>query len=287
MFAAPTLALLLVAAQGETHKLEWKLKEGEVFYNKTSVVMDQTIEVMGQTIDQKIEMRTVLKFKVKSVKAGATVVEMTYIENKIDAAGLPGANIGDKLKDVTFTATLDDKMKVTKLEGYDKFLDALADGDAAQKKLMKAMMPEETIRQAFGQTFAIAPDKPVAVGDKWERTDKMALGPLGNVEAKSTFKLDSVKGDTATISLKGDLTFKAGDGGGDLPFKITKADLKAKNFTGTHTFDIKAGRLSGSKVEMDMDGTMTIAVAGQEIDAKLKMKMTTSGTVTDKNPVKD
>ena len=70
--------------------------------------------------------------------------------------GLPGANIGDKLKDVTFTATLDDKMKVTKLDGYDKFLDAIADGDADQKKLMKAMMPETTIRQSFGQTFMIA-----------------------------------------------------------------------------------------------------------------------------------
>ena len=70
MFAATTLALLLAAAPGDTHTLQWKLKEGDVFYNKTAVTMDQTIEVMGQTIDQKIEMKTVLKFKVKSAKAG-------------------------------------------------------------------------------------------------------------------------------------------------------------------------------------------------------------------------
>ena len=180
MFAATTLALLL-AAPGDTYTLQWKLKEGDVFYNKIAIAMDQTIEVMGQEMDQKIEMKTVLKFKVKSVKAGATVVEMTYLENKIDAQGLPGVNIGDKLKDVTFTATLNDKMEVTKLEGYDKFLDAISDGDDAQRKLMKAMMPETTIRQSLGQTFALTPAKPVAVGDKWDRTDKMALGPLGNV----------------------------------------------------------------------------------------------------------
>jgi hypothetical protein len=288
MFAATTLALLLAAAPGDTHTLQWKLKEGDVFYNKTAVLMDQSFEVAGMNIDQKIEMKTVLKFKVKSAKPGATVVEMTFLENKIDAQGLPGANIGAKLKDVSFTATLDDKMKVTKLEGYDKFLEAITDGDADQKKLMKAMMPETTIRQSFSQTFLIAPDKPVAVGDKWDRTDKMALGPLGNVETKSAYKLDAVKGDVATISMKGDLTFKAGDGDdAGLPFKIKKADLKAENFTGTHKFDMKAGRLSESKIEMEMAGTMTIEAAGMTIDAKMKQKMTTTGVVTEKNPIVD
>jgi uncharacterized protein DUF6263 len=288
MFAATTLALVLAAAQGETHTLKWKLNEGDVFYNKTAVTMDQSFEIAGMSMDQKIEMKTVLRFKVKSAKPGATVVDMTFLESKFDAQGLPGFNIGNKLKDVTFTATLDDKMKVTKLEGYDKFLDAITEGDADQKKLMKAMMPEATIRQSFGQTFVIAPDKPVAVGDKWDRTDKMALGPLGNVETKAAYKLDSVKGDVATISMKGDLTFKAGDGDdAGLPFKIEKADLKAENFTGTHKFDMKAGRLSEFKMQMEMAGTMTIGVAGMTVDAKMKQKMTTTGSVTEKNPIVD
>ena len=282
-----SIVLLFVVAPGETYALKWKLKEGDVFYNQSTVTMDQTIEVAGQMMDQKIEMKTVLKFKVKSVKTGATVIEMTFLENKIDAQGLPGANIGDKLKDVSFTATLDDKLKVTKLVGYDKFLDAVSDGNEDQKKLMKAMMPETTIRQSFGQTFMIAPDKAVAVGDKWDRTDKMALGPLGNVETKSGFTLKSVEDDVATISMKGDMTFKASDAEGGLPFKITKADLKAEKFAGTHNFNIKTGRLTSSKIEMVMAGTMTIEVAGQTIDAKLNQKMSTTGVVTDKNPIVD
>lgn len=286
MFVA-TLALVL-AAQNDTYTLQWKLKDGDTFYNKSSVSMDQTIEVMGQTIDQTVTMKTILRFKVKSAKEGATVVEMTYLENKIDAAGLPGGNIGDKFKNVTFTATLDKKMEVTKLEGYDKFLDALADGDDAQKKLMKSMLPETAVRQMFSQTFVVAPNKPLAVGDTWDRTDKMALGPLGNVETKSAFKLAGVKNDVATITVKGDLTFKAGEGGdAGLPFKITKADLKADKFTGTHKFDIKAGRVTDTQMEMEMSGSMTISVAGMEIDAKLKQKMKATGTITDKNPIVD
>ncbi len=286
MFTASILPLLLAAAP-DTYTLQWKLKEGDVFYNKASIEVEQKIQAMGEEIDQTITMKMVVKFKVKSAKQGATVVEMTYLDMKVDAAGLPGANIGDKLKDVTFTATLDDKMKVTKLEGYDKFLDTLADGDDAKKKLMKTMMPESTVRQMFSQTFVIGPGKPVAVGDKWDQNDKMALGPLGNAEIKAAMKLESVKGDVATISVKGDLTFKAGDGDTGLPIKFTKVDLKADKFNATHTFDLKVGRVTETKVDMEMSGSMTLEAAGMKIDATIKQKTKVVGTITEKNPVVD
>ena len=288
MFTAPVLALLLAAAPNDTYTLKWKLNQGDVFYNKSTITTDQTVEVMGQKIDQTIKMDMVIKFAVKSAKAGATVVEMTYLDMKVDAAGLPGANIADKLKGVTFSATLDDKMAVTKLEGYDKLLDAVGGDDANLKKILKAMMPESAVRQTFGQTFVIAPDKPLAVGDKWDRTDKLGLGPLGSVEAKQQFKLDAVKDGKAEVSVKGDLTFKAAEGDdGGLPFKITKADLKAEKFDAAHTFDLKAGRVIQTKVDMDMAGTMTIGVAGMEVEAKLVQKSRMTGVITDKNPVVD
>ena len=116
----------------------------------------------------------------------------------------------------------------------------------------------------------------------------MALGPLGTVEAKSAMKLDGVKGDLATITMKGDLTYKPGDAGdAGLPFKITKADLKADKFTGTHIFDMKVGRVTETKVDMEMSGTMTIAVAGMTVDAKLVQKMKAVGVITEKNPIVD
>jgi hypothetical protein len=287
MFTAPILALLL-AAPGDAYTLQWKLREGDVFYNKTAITLDQTIELMGQKVDQTISTKMVIRFTVKSARDGVTVVEMTYLDVKVDAVGLPGSNIADNLKGVSFTATLDDKLKVTKLEGYDKLIDKLADGSDDQKKLMRAVMPELSIREMFGKTFRGVPEKPVAVGGTWKEEDKMALGPLGTVEAKSSMKLEGVKGDLATISLKGDLTYKQGDGAdGVLPFKITKADLKADKFTGTHVFDMKVGRVTETKVDMEMSGTMTISIAGNTVDAKLVQKMKAVGVITDKNPIVD
>jgi hypothetical protein len=287
MFAVPMLALLIVAAPDETYSLKWKLKEGEVFYNKTSVTMDQTMEFMGQKIDQTITIKTVTRFKVKTTGAGETVVEMTYLEMKVDAGNLPGANVAENLKNVTFTATLNDMMEVTKVVGYDKFLDALSGGNDDQRKLMKAMMPETAIKQVFSQTFVIGPGKPVAVNGMWDRKMAVAFGPIGNVETKEQFKLEGVKNDVATISQKGEMSFKPGDGDSGLPFKITKADMKADKFEGSHSFDLKTGRVTESKVSMDMSGSMTISVAGQTIDAKLIMKMKTVGVITEKNPVVD
>jgi hypothetical protein len=286
MFTASVLTLLLAAGQ-DTHTLQWKLKEGDVFYNKSSVTMEQTIEVMGQKVDQTITTNTVLKFKVTSAKEGAAVVEMTYLEHKVDAKNLPGANIGDKLKNVSFTATLDKTLKVEKLEGYDKFLDALTGGDDDQKKVLRIIMPETTIRQMFSQTFVVGPGKPVAVGGTWARTTRIALGPLGNIETKEDLKLDAVKGDVATISVKADLVFKPAEGDGGLPFKITRADLKADKFTATHLFDKKAGRLTETKLDLELSGSMSLSIAGQTVDAKFAQKMKTVGVVTEKNPIVD
>lgn len=284
MFAA--VLALAAAAPGDTHTLKWKLDEGEVFYNTVTVGMDQTIEFLGQKVDQKVTMKTVLKFKVKSVTGDTRVVEMTYLEHKIDS-GLPGFNVGDKLKGVTFTAALDKNLKVTKLDGYDKFLAAVAGEDDEQKALMKALMPESSIRQLPSQMFAVGSGKPVAVGEGWKSEEKSALGGLGSIETKQAFTLEGVKDGVATVSEKADLTFKPGGGDAGLPFKITKADLKVEKYAGMHTFDIKAGRATDTKVDMTMVGTMTLSAAGTDIDAKLSIKMTTVGVISDKNPVAD
>lgn len=293
--ATLTLALALAYAPGAARQndevtLRWILKAGDVFYAKGTANVDQTIEVMGQTIDMQQEINTVMRYKVKSVSAGKTTVEMTYVEMKTKITGLPGGLGGgdptEKLKGATVTATLNENLEVVKVEGYSELLDKLADGDETQRKLFEAVIPEAGVKQLFSQTFVAGPNKPVKVGDTWAQNDKLPLGGLGEVTTKQKFELKSIKDGLATVSVKADLVFKPGTGGG-LPFKITKADLTAEKFSGTHVFDIKAGRLKESKTEMVMSGSMTIGVAGQEIDAALKQKMKSVSVVTDKNPVKD
>jgi hypothetical protein len=286
------LAALLAAppaAAQDAVPLKWSLKEGDTFYVRTVQDMDMAIGVLGQNQDMKQKATTVVRIRVKSAAPTATVVEMTYIDFKMDAAGFPGAGgVTDKMKGLNFTVTLDDKMEVKKLEGYDKFLDAIAGEDETQRKLMSTLIPESTFRQMVSQTFVIAPGKPVKPGDTWTRSDELAMGPLGTFVLKQTFKLDAVTDGVAKITGKADVAFKPGDGGAaGLPFKITKADLKADKFTGTYGFDTKAGRLKDATADGTISGTMTASAMGQEIEITMKIKMNSTTTVTDKNPIKD
>jgi hypothetical protein len=289
MFAALTLALALAPAQGDAIALKWNLKPGDTFYSKNTTAIEMQIGVAGQMIDQKQDITAVMRYKVKSAEGDGIVLEMTYVEMQIKMTGPAAADtsaVTNALKGATVTATLDKAMKVTKIDGRKKLVDDLAQGDPGAKAMLGAMLSEDAMKQMFSTLFALTPEKPVKVGDTWTSTDTLDAGGIGKITAKTKFKLAKASGDTATIDTTADMTFKAGDGEG-LPFKITKADFKIEKFTGSNTFDVKAGRLKDAKSEMTMSGSMTIGVMGQEVDATLTQKVKSTSVVSDKNPVKD
>lgn len=283
--ALPPAAAPAAAGQ-DAVTLKWTLKEGDTFYAKGTSNSDMNLEVLGMTQDMKQTGSTVARYKVKSVKAGATVVEMTYLDAKMDLEGLPGfGEVGDKLKGAVLTATFDDAMEITKVEGYEKLLDKLGGEDPMAKEIMKLVMSEATAKAMFNQVFIPLPAKAVKVGDTWTRTDVMPFQGLGELTSKSKMTLDSHDNGLAKIKVGAEITFKPGKGElKGLPIKITKADLKTDRFTGTHTFDTRAGRLKESTQEMTIKGSFTISAAGQEIEAGIVQKSKTTLAVTDKNP---
>ncbi len=284
------LAFAPVAVADDPVVLKWVLKEDDTFYAKSVVLNDMKIEVLGMNQDVNMKMTTVTKYKVKSVKPDATVVEMTYTDVQMDADALPGVgNIGEKMKGLMLTATFDQDMEITKVEGYDKFLDKLADGDPMTKQLMQMVMPESASRAMFGQVFIPLPAKGVKTGESWARTEKLPLAGLGDLTSKAKYTLESSTDGIAKVKQDAQMTFAPGKGGGPkgLPFKITKANLKSDDFTGSLLFDVKAGRLKEMKQSMTVKGTITISAGGQDIDAGIEQKSVTTVTISEKNPVTD
>jgi len=297
MRTASALVLALAfagpAAAQDAVSLKWTLKEGDTFFAKGVTNMDMSMGVMGQNIDLKMKITAVQRFKVTSVKSGATTIEMTMLDMQMDAAGIPGGvpgvgGLGERVKGATITATLNDEMRVTKLTGYEKFLDKIAGDDEAMRKQLQAQLSEGAVSQMISQVFSFGPDKPVKVGDTWNRDEKV---PAGGFEAtvKQKFKLDSVTGGVAKIGLTGDMVFKAGGGIPGLPpgVKVDKFDMKADKFAGTLLFDTKTGRLTENKQDMNMNGAITLSANGQTIDMTMKIKVQQNTVVTDKNPIKD
>jgi hypothetical protein len=287
------LALIVTPAGGqEAIPLKWSLKEGDKFFVKDDTEMITSATVMGMKQDSKITAITIQRFKVIAAKQDSTTVELTTLSLEIitdGAVNIPGlGTISERIKGSTVTAVLDENMTVTKLQGYDKFIDKLADNDDDLRKQMKQQFSETSVSEMFSQVFSFCPKKPVNVGDTWPRTEKMSLGGIDAVN-KMKFKLDSITGGVAKMGYTGDLTVKAGATIPGLPegIQVDKFDIKVDKLGGMMTFDTKAERLTESTQNGDINATMTLAAGGQKIEMAMKIKLKQKVTIDNKNPIKD
>ncbi len=264
--------------------LRWKLAKGDVLYVRSVQEMQQTIGVLGQNQEMTQSTTTVTRFKVLEAGTDGMTVEQTI--QKVDIAGtVPGAaEQAGKMKGATLTFTLDKDNKVTKVDGYDKYLEQISGGNEDTAKVLKAATSEDTLKVTVEDLFTPGPGKPVKPGDKWTRDTKLPLGPLGTFALSARYTLDSLDGATAKIVYDADATFTAGKGGDGLPFQIVKGELKADKYDGTMTFDTAAGRLRETTQNVKLGGALTVSAGGMEIELTFKQELKVTGTVTDKDP---
>jgi hypothetical protein len=291
--AALLLALIAApAAAQDAIPLKWSLKEGDKFFVRDDTEAVTSVTVMGMKQDSKITSIAVQRFKVIAAKQDSTTVEMTTLSLEITTEGvvnIPGlGTISERIKGSTVTAVLDENMTVTKLQGYDKFLDKLGNNDDDLRKQMKEQFSETAVTEMFSQVFSFCPKKPVKVGDTWPRTEKMSLGGIDTVN-KLKFKLDSIAGGVAKAGYTGDLTVKPGTTIPGLPegLQVDKFDLKVDKLGGVMTFDTKTERLTENTQNVDINATMTLAAGGQKIEMAMKIKIKQKVTIDSKNPIRD
>ena len=287
-----TLALALTIAPGQSDGvlLRWKLKEGDTFYAKSVSNMEQTVTAMGRDIDQKQDQTTVNRFKVLKASDKGYTVEQTILQSITESNIAPGG-LGDldkKMKGATFTIEMDEKFKATKVTGVNDLVKKIGEDNPMLKQILSGMLNDEMMKKAAEDVFRCGPDKAVKVGDTWKRDETLPLGPLGEMSMKLEHKLVSSKDGTEEISFTGEAKYGAPKQAAEgLPFTIAKADLKTEKFSGTLTFDSKAGRSKESKIVMNLAGTMSVKVGEIEVDVDLKQKLTTTTTISEKSPVVD
>jgi Family of unknown function (DUF6263) len=192
------------------------------------------------------------------------------------------------MKGATFTIEMDEKFKATKVSGMNELVKKLGEDNPLLKQILSGMLNDEMMKKSAEDVFRSGPDKAVKVGDTWKRDESMPLGPLGEMSMKLEHKLVSSKDGSEEVTFTGEAKYGAPKQAAEgLPFTVSKADLKTEKFSGTLTFDSKAGRVKQSKVIMNLSGTMTVKVGEIEVDMDMKQKLTTTTTISDKSPVVD
>ncbi|HVK19302.1 MAG TPA: DUF6263 family protein [Fimbriiglobus sp.] len=283
------LALTLALAPGDAVTLRWKLKKGDTFYARSVVAIDQTIGVPGQTMDQEQTQTTVHRYKVLEAGDKGTVLEQTIVRTEVKG-NLPMADgLTDRMKGLILTYTLDPKGKVTKIEGYDAFVDKLAGDDENLKKFFKAFMSKETLKIGVQDLLGFAPDEPVKPGDTWKRKYDMSLGPIGRFVMNANCKYAGPSDGLEKVTYTADAKFSPPDDGADggLGFTITKGDLKAEKFEGTLLFDLAAGRLKESRTLTRLGGKLTVSINGMEVELEFTQNLKATVTVSASNLADD
>jgi Family of unknown function (DUF6263) len=292
------------------NELSWKFTKDVPFYQELTTKTVQNIKVQGLDVGQNQEQTFLFKFLPLKQDGEKWIVKQTIegLKMKIDIAGNPvsydstneaatqGTNTAlsdffKAIKGSEFTLTYGKDLTVEKIEGREEFVKKLSSANKQLEPLLNKILGEEAMKQMADPSFGVTPKEKKKAGDKWDKTVVLALGPIGSYENKYTFTYTKLEGDIADIAVAVALTYKvpsADTPGEQLPFKIKAADLKqttdaANKNGGTVKFNTKTGRIESSTVEVTLNGTLTLEIAGSQTQVTLNQTQTTSVKSSDKS----
>lgn len=121
---------------------------------------------------------------------------------------------------------------------------------------------DSTIRQMMEQSLNIYPDKPVNIGDTWERTYRTNIGFM-DMQVASKYKLVSVANEVAHLEVNAVISSEPG---GAAAMQGMKMEMNGTQ-KGTMDIDLKTGLILDSKFTQDVKGKMSMS--GTEIPLEL------------------
>jgi hypothetical protein len=192
------------------------------------------------------------------------------------------------LVNAEFTLTIQPDYRIARLECVEELLTRVSDSDAGRLKLLRSLITESTLRQAFGDFLELLPgEEGVRVGETWKRRH-LVEDALGTYDTARTFTYQGKKGMLDRIAIVTAQQYQPPKAAKDreLPFKVVRADLKSTAGKGVVLFDRELGRVASAEEELILEGTMVVEFAGQESTVTLSQRQRTTTQVTDTNPLK-
>jgi hypothetical protein len=287
--------------------LKWKFEAKKPFYQKMVTKTVQNMKVMNNDVNQTQSQTFFFKWTPTKVENDKTTIEQEIIGvimdieiggSKISFDSTKGAQANNPLGDFfnalvgsKFTIELDTKdLKVAKMDGRDDFLKKLVAANPQMKPLLDTILSPDALKEMAEPVFAVIPTKPVVKGDKWTKTTKLDMGPIGKYENTYTYTYEGPEEkdkDIHRIKVDTVLTYKEpGEvvGQGGLPFKIKSAKLKSSNPEGLIRFNAKKGRVEETKTKLELKGQLSIEIGGQTTTVDLSQNQESSVTTLDEDP---
>ena len=270
------LALVMIASiyscktgsSGEAVDLKFNLEEGHSY--TTNIAVKSVTNAMGMDINMTMSMDVDMLIedvaedhsftmsntftRVQFAQDMPGMGKVNYDSDSPDSSAGPMANvyqeaftplIGKKLG-----STMDERGNVKSITG----LEDLAAGDeSAQLESL-----QNNLSGNMDYFFSPFPDKPVKVGDSWDRS--MTITTQFPMEINAIYTLEDISDGTATLGVKGDFSF---DPESDMAKQGGVSGLSGTQ-SGTLEIDLASGWTLKGELEQNM--TINISQAGQSID---------------------
>jgi hypothetical protein len=298
-------------APASDNPLAFKFVKDQPFWQEMTTRTIQNIKVQGLDVGQNQEQTFFFKFEPIKQDGDKWIVKQTIegVKMKIDIAGSPvsydstneaaagGTNTAlseffKALKGSQFTLTIAKDMSVEKVDGREDFVKKLVQANKQLEQLLNKILGEEALKQMADPTFGVVPKEAKKVGEKWSRTVKLSLGPLGAYENIYNFTYAKQTGDNAEIDIAVELKYTPpgpDQGGETLPFKIKGGKIEQmkdeKSNKGKALFNTKTGRIESSTIAVKMTGSLTLDIGGTQTDVTLTQDQTTEVKTFDKSPI--
>ena len=261
------LLFAAVPCQAQT-KLEWLFKDGETVFAERIYTQKQSVEVKNKLFNQERTKTWVTAITVKEKTAAGYVLDLKVESVAFKSTGppVPGGfddKMAAKMKGTQFTATINPQGKVLKFEGYDAFIQKLAEKKTEVEKVLRGVLSEEGVREDVEEIFSFLPDKAVQKGDKWKREAVDPVPPFGSFRSVFDYVCEGDDEGLVTIGYSIKMTYKAPSGDGDL-FRVVKGGLKGEEGKGTFVFDSKKGRLVSGEKSVQVRGDLVIESMGNQ-----------------------
>jgi hypothetical protein len=265
--AVMIVAVAVRPAAAQT-KLEWHFKEGETFFVESVAVQKQTVEIKSKLLKEERTRTWVTAVTVMKKTSAGHVLDLK-IESVTLQPAAPGtpAGLDDKLaakmQGCQFTATVTSQGKLAKFEGYDAFVQKLAEKNGEVEKVLRALLSEEALREDIEEVFYCLPHKAVKKGDKWKREAIEPVPPFGSFKSTVEYVLEEETGDELSVGTTIKMTYKPSGGDGDL-FRVVKGGLTSEGGKGSVVFDAKKGRMVRSEKTVELQGDLVVESMGNQ-----------------------
>ena len=224
-----------------------------------------------------------------NIPIGSTTI--AYNSGLKDQPKNPMTEFFDSLMNLTLTLYIDKStLKVTKVEGRDKFVDKLGESHPQMKNLLKSILGDDAIKQMSEQTWAAIPSKPVKKGQTWANESDLNLGASGTYKNKYTYTFDGAEDRLEKISVVPSVSYVAAKdkGAKDESCRSTSRAIRYSRAWRDRTRQArftsmrKKAASAKSSMKMKVEGTVVVAIGGTDTRIALSQTQNSDLTTADK-----